>query len=150
MRTLATTTSSSDQQAFLQYCVRALADLYGAKFAFVGRLKPNRQEVATLSVWAGDGYAENFEYQLEGTPCAEIVNFNKELIPTNASERPSPEDYSPRCESHVKTGLDHRLANGSWCSSMGPPPPGQAPMRWNEAVPGEQIVWPWKSLSLEP
>ena len=86
LRTLATTTSSKDIEEFFRYCVKTLANLYGCKFAFVGLLKENKKEVVTQAVWAGDGFAENFEYDLKGTPCQEIINLEKELIPTNASK----------------------------------------------------------------
>lgn len=86
LRALATTTSSKDIDEFFKYCVQTLARLYGCKFAFVGLLKENKQQVITQAVWAGDGFAENFEYDLEGTPCQEIINLEKELIPTNASK----------------------------------------------------------------
>lgn len=85
LRTLATTTSVKDAEQFFKYCVKTLAHLYDCKFAFIGLLKDNREEVVTQAVWAGDGFAENFEYNLKGTPCAEIINLEKELIPTNAS-----------------------------------------------------------------
>ncbi|MGD8572391.1 MAG: ATP-binding protein [Gammaproteobacteria bacterium] len=86
LRTLATTTSAKDNDAFFKYCVQTLAQLYECQYAFIGLLKPNKQAIETQAVWAGDGFAENFEYDLEGTPCAEIINLEKELIPTNASE----------------------------------------------------------------
>ena len=86
LRTLATTTSVKDNEQFFKYCVQTLAQLYGCQFAFIGLLKENKKEVVTQAVWAGDGFADNFEYYLEGTPCAEIINLEKELIPTNASK----------------------------------------------------------------
>jgi signal transduction histidine kinase len=85
LRTLATTTSAKDSEEFFKYCVKTLAQLYGCKYAFIGLVKENRKEVKTQAVWAGDQYADNFEYSLEGTPCAEIINLEKELIPKNAS-----------------------------------------------------------------
>lgn len=86
LRTLATTTSANDTESFFKYCVESLTQVYDCKFAFIGLLKENGQDVVTQAVWVGDGLAENFEYNLEGTPCAEIINLEKELIPTNASK----------------------------------------------------------------
>ncbi len=85
LRTLARTSSSENIQQFFNYCVQNLADFYGSKYAFIGLLKENRKQVRTLSVWAEDHIVDNFEYDLEGTPCAEIINMDKELIPENAS-----------------------------------------------------------------
>jgi len=86
LRTLATTTSTQDSEEFFKYCVKTLAQLYGCQFAFIGLLTDSGASVKTQAVWAGEGYADNFEYELEGTPCAEIINMEKELIPTNASQ----------------------------------------------------------------
>ncbi len=86
LRTLATTTSAQDSEEFFNYCVTTLAQLYGCQYAFIGLLNENRTEVETQAVWAIDGYANNFTYDLKGTPCAEIINLEKELIPTNASQ----------------------------------------------------------------
>ena len=86
LRTLATTTSTQDSDEFFKYCVKTLAQLYGCQFAFIGLITDSKKSVKTQAVWAGEGYADNFEYELEGTPCAEIINMEKELIPTNASQ----------------------------------------------------------------
>ena len=85
MEALARANSSDDPDAFLQACVRNLARAYGARYAFVGLLQPDRQGVITLAVWAGDAYAPNFEYALDGTPCKDILDLKKELIPRDAS-----------------------------------------------------------------
>ena len=86
LRTLATTTSTQDSEQFFKYCVKTLAQLYGCQYAFIGLITDSKKSVKTQAVWAGEGYADNFEYELEGTPCAEIINMEKELIPTNASQ----------------------------------------------------------------
>ncbi len=84
LRTLATTTSSEDSEAFFSYCAKTLAELYRCKYAFIGIIKPDGKQVQTLAVWAGDKFVKNFEYDLEGTPCEDIITLNKELIATNA------------------------------------------------------------------
>ncbi len=86
MEALARTGSSDDSDTFLQACVRNLAHAYNARFAFVGLLKESRQDVITLAVWAGDGYAPNFEYSLDGTPCKDVLDLKKELVPRDAAQ----------------------------------------------------------------
>jgi signal transduction histidine kinase len=85
MEALARTSSTNNPDDFFQACVRKLAGAYGARYAFIGLLQPSRQDVMTLAVWGGDGYAPNFEYNLEGTPCKDILDLKKELIPRDAS-----------------------------------------------------------------
>lgn len=86
LRTLAASTSVIDHTEFYRFSVKAMAELYGCRYAFIGCLKEDGQHVQTQAVWASDRFAENFEYNLDGTPCADILTFNKELIPTRASE----------------------------------------------------------------
>lgn len=74
---------STDQ--FLRDCVRYLTRAYQAKFAFVGRLvEPDKRQVETLAVWAGDNPAPNFVYELKGTPCADVLDRRAEIIPQDA------------------------------------------------------------------
>jgi PAS domain S-box-containing protein len=84
---LARATNIMEFDAFLKESVRSLAQLYNTKFAFVGRLHPDKKHVTTLVVWAGDRFVDNFTYSLEGTPCLDVLNLKVELIPNNASER---------------------------------------------------------------
>ena len=46
-------------------------------------LKESKADVRTIAVWAGNGYAEIFEYSLEGTPCKDVLDLKKELIPAS-------------------------------------------------------------------
>lgn len=85
MESLARASSSDDPDAFLHACVRNLARAYGARFAFIGLLQPSRQDVITLAVWGGDAHVPNFAYTLDGTPCKDVLDLKKELIPRDAS-----------------------------------------------------------------
>ncbi|ACL72231.1 multi-sensor signal transduction multi-kinase [Thioalkalivibrio sulfidiphilus HL-EbGr7] len=85
MEALARASSVLDTEDFLHNCVRDLARAYDARYAFIGLLKPGQAEVMTLAVWAGDRLANNFEYDLEGTPCKDVLDLKKELIPRDAS-----------------------------------------------------------------
>ncbi len=72
---------------FLFECVLQLTQLYNAKFGFIGQLiGPENTHVRTLFVVDDGRQVDNFEYELEGTPCQDILNYDKELIPNNASE----------------------------------------------------------------
>jgi PAS domain S-box-containing protein len=86
LRSLAISSPDDNKDDFFFESVKNLAQVYGAQFAFIGLLKENQQEVRTLAVWAGDHFANNFEYHLEGTPCKDILDLKAELIPSNASQ----------------------------------------------------------------
>lgn len=91
MEFLARTSSADDPGDLFQRCVRNLAQAYGARYAFIGVVLDNGQHVRTLAVWANDALAPNFDYSLEGTPCKDILDLRKELIPHDAA-RLYPED----------------------------------------------------------
>lgn len=86
MEMLARTSSAMGAEEFFRPVVEKLAKAYGARFAFIGVLLESKQAVRTVAVWAGDRIAENFEYQLEGTPCNDVLNRRKELIPRDAAK----------------------------------------------------------------
>jgi PAS domain S-box-containing protein len=86
LRALAVGSADDASDTFFYDCVHQLAQVYDARYAFIGLLKENRQQVATLAVWAGDSFADNFEYDLEGTPCKDILDLKLELIPTDAAK----------------------------------------------------------------
>ncbi len=81
MRSLALSSSALDFDEFLRISVKNLALLYGCKYAFVAELLPGGKRAKTLTVWAGNDYANNFEYDLKGTPCEDILGLRKKLIP---------------------------------------------------------------------
>lgn len=84
---LAKARPTENLEPFLHECIHNLTDVYSCKYAFIGLLiEPERTHVRTLAVKAGNHYAENFEYPLEGTPCKDIINKEKSLIETNASQ----------------------------------------------------------------
>jgi PAS domain S-box-containing protein len=86
MQALATSAPTVGTDDFFFDCVKNLAAVYNARFAFIGLLRENHQQVDTLAVWAGDGIAENFTYELEGTPCNDVLDRRAELIPSRAAE----------------------------------------------------------------
>lgn len=91
MEFLARTSSADDSDDLFQRCVRNLAQAYGARHAFIGIVHNSGEAVRTLAVWSDDDFAPNFDYRLEGTPCKDILDLRKELIPRDAA-RLYPED----------------------------------------------------------
>jgi len=75
-------------QDFIRNCARELARTYGARYAFVGVFADERKEsIRTLAVWDGDGFAENFTYDLAGTPCQDILRSRAEIVPRGVAKR---------------------------------------------------------------
>ncbi|MDE2300466.1 MAG: PAS domain S-box protein, partial [Burkholderiales bacterium] len=61
-------------EAFLRQMTRTLAELLGVEFAFIGEALPaSAGRFTTRALWADDGFAPDFSYELAGTPCATVT-----------------------------------------------------------------------------
>jgi len=87
LRTLLLTLDSTSNHKFLRICVKNLATTFNTRFAFVGIFADTTQaSIRTLAVWADDHIADNFNYDLQGTPCYDVLNEDIELVCTAAAE----------------------------------------------------------------
>ncbi len=72
---------------YYRACVTSLVHVYNTHYAFIGLLSGDSQErITTQAVWANGEFVDNFEYELEGTPCADVLDMKKELIPKDAAK----------------------------------------------------------------
>jgi transcriptional regulator with PAS, ATPase and Fis domain len=72
LRSLVEGTVASTGSDFLRELVRHVAGALGIRYAFVGYLLPESR-IRTLAFWKGDGYKDQVEYNLEGTPCTKVI-----------------------------------------------------------------------------
>lgn len=73
--------------AFFPSLVRSLAEALQAKYAFVSRfVGENRARVRTLAFWKGDGFLDNFEYDLPHTPCERVLAGEVCLFPEKVQD----------------------------------------------------------------
>jgi len=72
LRSLVEGTVASTGGEFLRELVRHVAAALGIRYAFVGYLLPESR-IRTLAFWKGDGYMDQVEYSLEGTPCTKVI-----------------------------------------------------------------------------
>ncbi|NCP86957.1 MAG: hypothetical protein CO094_01870 [Anaerolineae bacterium CG_4_9_14_3_um_filter_57_17] len=61
-------------QAFFQSAVTQLASALEADVVFIGEYLPGVERVRTIAVCADGSPADNFEYDLAGAPCANVIN----------------------------------------------------------------------------
>ena len=73
LRSLVEGTVASTGAEFLRELVRHVAGALGIRYAFVGYLLPVSR-IRTLAFWKGDGYVDQVEYDLAGTPCTKVIN----------------------------------------------------------------------------
>ncbi len=72
LRSLLEGTVASTGSDFLRELVRHVAGALGIRYAFVGYLLPESR-IRTLAFWKGDGYMDQVEYSLDGTPCTKVI-----------------------------------------------------------------------------
>ena len=91
-RSVVAGTSGAVGEAFFQNLVQNLASALGVRYAMVAETAgPGPDSAATLAVWAGHGPADNFRYDLAGTPCANVTIEGTCTYPNNV-QRGFPED----------------------------------------------------------
>lgn len=66
-------TASVVGEHFFQSLTENLAAALGVRFVFVAEWLASGGRVRTLAFWKGDGFGENVEYDLEGTPCQRVI-----------------------------------------------------------------------------
>ena len=72
LRSLVEGTVASTGSEFLRELVRHVSGALGIRYAFVGYLLPESR-IRTLAFWKGDGYKDQVEYSLNGTPCTKVI-----------------------------------------------------------------------------
>jgi formate hydrogenlyase transcriptional activator len=72
LRSLVEGTVASTGGEFLRELVRHVAAALNIRYAFVGYLLPESR-IRTLAFWKGDGYMDQVEYSLDGTPCTKVI-----------------------------------------------------------------------------
>jgi PAS domain S-box-containing protein len=78
LRLLVAGTAGTTGEAFFRSLVRHLAAALGKANAVVGELRGTK--VRTLAVWSNGRPLENFEYDLEGTPCADVIRVREVCV----------------------------------------------------------------------
>ncbi|MCA9420276.1 MAG: sigma 54-interacting transcriptional regulator, partial [Nitrospira sp.] len=66
-------TASTIGDQFFQSLVQNLASALNVRYAFVSEMLPDNIKVRTLAFWTGEGFLPNFEYDLEHSPCKQVL-----------------------------------------------------------------------------
>ncbi|MGI0483954.1 adenylate/guanylate cyclase domain-containing protein [Pantanalinema rosaneae CENA516] len=74
LRLIVEGTAAKTGSDFFQACVQHLAKILGVRYTFVTECaNPQKNRVRTLAFWLHQDFAENLEYDLQGTPCQEVI-----------------------------------------------------------------------------
>jgi PAS domain S-box-containing protein len=80
-------TAAATGAEFFHSLVKSLAEALQTKYAFVSRfVEGTRTRVQTLAFWKGDGFLENFEYDLAHTPCERVLAGEVCLFPEKVQD----------------------------------------------------------------
>jgi PAS domain S-box-containing protein len=80
-------TAATTGKDFFTSLVRNLAEALQTQYAFVSRfVEGTRTRVRTLAFWNGDGFIENFEYDLPHTPCERVLAGEVCLFPERVQD----------------------------------------------------------------
>jgi PAS domain S-box-containing protein len=97
-------TARGTGQEFFQSLVRHLAEAIDAHYAVVAEFPKAHPHVRTLAFWERDRLADNFEYDVTGTPCAQIVRGEMVHYATGVSR------LFPKATPLVERGIDSYMA----------------------------------------
>jgi PAS domain S-box-containing protein len=108
-------TSNGTGEEFLRSLVLELSRALGVRWAFVGRLvRPQCERVRTVALADTGKIINNFEYDLKGTPCANVMGQSFCVIPSGVANR-FPEDRLLR-----EMGVEAYLGIPLWNSKGSP------------------------------
>jgi formate hydrogenlyase transcriptional activator len=99
-------TAATTGAEFFNSLVKSLAEALQAKYAFVSKfVEGNRARVRTLAFWKGDGFLDNFEYDLPHTPCERVLAGEVCLFPEKVQDL-----FPEHREDLAKLGIESYLA----------------------------------------
>ena len=92
--------------AFFPSLVKSLAEALQTQYAFVSKfVEGTRTRVRTLAFWKGDGFLDNFEYDLPHTPCERVLSGEVCLFPEKVQDL-----FPDHREDLAKLGVESYLA----------------------------------------
>ncbi len=81
-------TASKTGEDFFQACVRSLAEIFQVQYAFITDLADKTgDKCRILALWTGAGFVEPYEFDLAGTPCAQVFQAGWGIFPTAIQTR---------------------------------------------------------------
>ncbi|HEX2237165.1 MAG TPA: sigma 54-interacting transcriptional regulator [Gammaproteobacteria bacterium] len=113
LRLVSNGTASTIGDDFFNALVRSTAAAMDVRYAFVSEFAGVRTRVRTLSFWAGQGFADNIEYDLTGTPCEEVLAGEVRYYPENVQAY-FPEDHGlaeMQAESYLAIPLINKVGD---------------------------------------
>lgn len=94
---------------YLKKISKNIARTFECKYVLIGHaVRPDNEAVQTDIVWAGNQFAENFTYNLKGTPCENVLSGDRTCVYPESVAGLFPEDAlltDMDCESYIGAPL---------------------------------------------
>jgi len=97
-------TAIATGEDFFHALVRATATAMQVQFCFAAEFAGSRNRVRTLAYWMGTAMGENFEFDLDGTPCQDVLKGQVRYYPRGVRE------LFPRDTGLIELGVESYLA----------------------------------------
>lgn len=92
LRLIVEGTAAKTGDEFFQSCVRYLAEVLRVRYALITEFADTEKNcVRTLATYGGNLFSQNFEYQLQGTPCQQVLQGQTCYYPKGVQQQ-FPED----------------------------------------------------------
>jgi len=112
-------TSAVAAQSFFEGFVKHVHQAVQAPIVFVCSLSEDRTRARTIALWLGDQLAENFEYELEGTPCGNVVGKEICQYPRGVAELFPEDEVLVEMNAQCYLGVPFFYASGEPAGHMG-------------------------------
>lgn len=84
LRTISDGTASETGSSFFRALVKNLSQALGTHGAWVSEYLPEPRQLRAFAFWLGGEYVDKYEYNIDGTPCEQLLNRKSHLhIPKN-------------------------------------------------------------------
>ena len=111
LRNLATRISSANGEVFFQSLVLYLAKALDTEYAFVGETIASQHRIRTVAVCIDGAIAQNFDYDLAGSPCEQVIRQGMCIYPDQVQQQFFQDDWLVEIEARSYLGIP--LVNSS-------------------------------------
>ncbi|PAX59747.1 ATP-binding protein [Brunnivagina elsteri] len=87
LRLIVEGTASATGENFFRSCTRSLAQVLKVKYGFITEVDETGNKTKIIALWQGNGFAENSEFELLGTPCGEVLKSGFNLFPDSLAKK---------------------------------------------------------------
>jgi PAS domain S-box-containing protein len=114
LRRIVEGTTAETGEEFVRSLVRHVAEALGVRNAFIATFTDStRTRVRTLAIWLDGAFQENIEYDLEGTPCEQVLEgTGQSFYPEDVRERFPQDRYLIEIQAESYLGVPLRDSAG--------------------------------------